>query len=189
MPRTDDNAESDAELLHRFVEGDDAAFTELVVRHHDALRRFVRHSIGSRPEVDDIVQETFFAVMSSAASFAGEGSARAWIFGIARHRVSRQFRRRDSEPENFEPLEELGLHAGWGNPELAASRTRSIERVKEALSRLSEQAREVIVLRDLEGFTNPEAAQILGLEVNAVKSRLHRARLALMAELSEEEHG
>ena len=176
--------------MHRFVEGDESAFTQLVVRHYDALTRWVRHVVGARPEVDDIIQETFVAVMSSAASFDGEGSAKAWIFGIARHRIARQFRRRVSEPEVFEPLEDLGLRAGWGNPELAASRTESIERVEAALARLSEDAREVIVLRDIEGFTNPEAAEILGLEVNAVKSRLHRARLALMAELSDEvEHG
>lgn len=186
MPRADQNVETDAELLHRFVEGDDAAFTRLVVRHYESLTRWVRHSIGARPEVDDIVQETFVAVMSSAGSFEGDGSARAWIFGIARHRISRQFRRRVAEPETFEPLAELGLRAGWGNPELAASRTESIALVKEALGRLSDEAREVIVLRDLEGFTNPETAKVLGLEVNAVKSRLHRARLALMAELGEE---
>lgn len=186
MPRADDRAEPDAELLERFVEGDDHAFTELVVRHHDAVTRWVRHSIGARPEVDDIVQETFVAVMSSAANFEGPDSARAWIFGIARNRIGRQFRRRVSEPESFEPLEDLGLRAGWGNPELAASRTESIARVKEALGRLSEDAREVILLRDIEGFTNAETAQILGLELNAVKSRLHRARLALMAELVEE---
>lgn len=186
MASADDNEETDAELLARFVEGDEAAFVELVVRHHEALRRWVRHSIGARPEVDDIVQETLMVVMSEAASFKGTGSARAWLFGIARHRIARQFRRRVAEPESFETLGELGLRAGWGNPEVEASRAESVALVHAALDRLSADAREIIVLRDIEGFTNPEAAQILGLEVPAVKSRLHRARLALLAELSEE---
>jgi RNA polymerase sigma-70 factor (ECF subfamily) len=186
LSSADHNQVTDAELLHRFVDGDDAAFTDLVVRHHESLERWVRRCVGPRAEVDDIVQETLMAVMSGAASFRGEGSARTWIFGIARHRISRQFRRHSAEPDSFETLEDLGLRAGWGDPELAASRTESVERVQHALNRLNPEAREVIVLRDIEGFTNPEAAEVLGLEIPAVKSRLHRARLALMADLSED---
>lgn len=177
---------TDAELLRRFVDGDEEAFVQLVVRHFDAVERWVRHQIGARPEVDDVVQETFLAAIGAAESFRGADSARAWLFGIARHRIARQFRRRVDEPETYEPLEELGLRAGWGDPEAHTSRVESAEIVRDAFERLKSSEREVLVLRDIEGFTNPEAAEILGLEVNAVKSRLHRARLALMAELQQE---
>ncbi len=180
------DAQGDDELLRRYASGDDDAFTEFVVRHHESVVAWVTRRIGSRPEVDDIVQETFMSVMSSASNFEGSSTARAWVYGIARNRIARQFRRRTAEPATFESLGELGLRAGWGDPEVEASRAESIAEVHRALKRLPDDAREIIELRDLEGFSNPEVAQILEMNVPAVKSRLHRARLALMAELNSE---
>ena len=174
---------TDSELLHAFAAGEDAAFVAFVQRHHAAVRRWVEHVIGSRPEVDDVVQETFAAVLRSPTGFRGDGAARAWVFGIARNRIAREFRKRVAEPDTFEPLDELGLRAGWGDPEAAAARAEEAGVIRAALQRLPEHAREVLLLKDVEGFTNPEVSEILGLAVPAVKSRLHRARLALMAEL------
>lgn len=181
-----DNDQTDAELLARFASGEDEAFVTLVVRHQEPVRRWVRHHVGPRPQVDDIVQETFIAAMKSADAFRGDRSARPWLFGIAKRRIAREFRQRVAEPEAHEPLEDLGLRAGWGDPEAEASRAESIAIVRAGLERLTPAEREVVLLRDIEGFTNPETAEILGLEVNAVKSRLHRARLALMAQIRRE---
>ena len=174
---------TDADLLREVAAGASAPFVELVQRHHGAVNRFVRAAVGPRTEVEDIVQDTFMEALTSARNFEGSGSARAWLIGIARHRISRQFRRRVDEPEHFEPLDELGLRAGWGNPEAEAIHQEAAERIQEALDRLPRTSQEVLLLRDVEGFTNPEVSEILGISLASVKSRVHRARLSLMAEL------
>ncbi|MFQ6047679.1 MAG: RNA polymerase sigma factor, partial [Gemmatimonadales bacterium] len=95
------------------------------------------------------------------------------------------------EPARFESLDALGQRAGWGSAE---SSQPSLERladralIQRALDRLSDEDREVLVLRDLEEFSGDEVAQMTGLTLPATKSRLHRARLRLTAALKEELH-
>ncbi len=174
---------NDEELLMAIDEDDESAFIELVTRYRRPLERFVGATVGQRAVAEDIVQETFLAVLDGAGTFEGSGSCRAWLFSIARHRIARQFRRRVGEPDTFEPLQELGLRAGWGDPEAGAMLGESRERIKDAFDRLDPEKRQVLILRDVEQWTNPEVADLLGLSIPAVKSRVHRARLALMAEL------
>jgi len=173
---------ADSELLKTFVEGDESAFVVLVQRHLLPLRRFLLTVVRREADVDDIVQETFQAVFKQADSFEGE-DARPWIFGIGRRQALRSFRKRSGEPEQFEPLEQLAMAAGWGDPEGALNALEDKEVVRKALAKLPIEAREVLLLRDVEGFTTQETATILGLAIPAVKSRLHRARLGLMAEV------
>jgi RNA polymerase sigma-70 factor (ECF subfamily) len=109
---------------------------------------------------------------------------------VARRQAARTWRRRVGEPVDVVPLEELAAAAGLADdaadPERLAAAAQDHERLHRALARLAEAVREVIVLRDLEGFSGPEVASLLGVELGAVKSRLHRARLRLMAELGGE---
>lgn len=103
--------------------------------------------------------------------------------------MSRQFRRRPGEPKDYKPINELGADAGWGAESadfLPLLEDR--ERVEIGLRGLSPSDREAIVLRDLEGFTSPEVAALLELETEAVKSRLHRARLRFIANLAGDPH-
>lgn len=173
----------DEQLLMAIDKDDESAFIELVTRYRRPLERFVDASVGQRAVVEDIVQETFLAVFDSAGSFEGSGACRSWLFSIARHRIARQFRRRAGEPDTFEPLQELGLRAGWGDPEADAMLGESREQIEHAFDSLDPAQRQVLILRDVEQWTNPEVADLLDLSVPAVKSRVHRARLALMAEL------
>jgi RNA polymerase sigma-70 factor, ECF subfamily len=178
----------DGELIERTARGDRAAFASLVQRWRDPLFRYLR-SIVPEESAEDALQETFLAVFRGAGGFRGDGSARAWLFGIARRMAARQRRRRAGEPARTEPLEALGVAAGWGatrDPEELASALEDRTRLQAALDALSDEDREVIVLADLEQLTGPEVAELLDLSVSAVKSRLHRARLRLMAELSQE---
>lgn len=136
------------------------------------------------------MQETFVAVWGSAKGYRGEGSARAWIYGLARRQAARTWRRRAGEPLAPVPLHELGAQAGWGrDPEQLASALQDTERVRAALRTLSAADQEILVLCDLEEGTGPEVAEILGLTANATRVRLHRARLRLMAKLREEVDG
>lgn len=87
----------------------------------------------------------------------------------------------------MEPLEELGERAGWGSEDQDAA-VRALERrdcLNQAFARLHPTEREILILRDIEGFTGRETADLLGLGLAAVKSRLHRARLGLLAALRE----
>lgn len=105
---------------------------------------------------------------------------------ITRNAASRIHRRRVGEPKLHVPLHELGESAGWGasdDPEYLASQEERRALLQRALGTLSEEDRSVIVLRDLEGLAGPESAAVLGLPLPTMKTRLHRARLRLMAAL------
>jgi RNA polymerase sigma-70 factor, ECF subfamily len=174
-------AADDAELLTRSADGDRAAFTALMERHGGAVHRFLL-SLGAAPQdAEDALQECFVSAWRSAESFQGAGSARSWLFTIARNTHLRQARRRAGEPVTMEPLEVLGAEAGWGATSGFDHRFEVAEEVRWALHQIPEDEREVVVLRDLEGLSGDDTAQLLELSLPAMKSRLHRGRLRLMA--------
>jgi RNA polymerase sigma-70 factor (ECF subfamily) len=182
--------EADAALLRRSAAGDHAAFEAFVERHQDAVYRYLVLFTGEAVDAEDALQDAFIAAWHGAGTFRGEGAARAWLLAIARHAAGRRRRRRVQEPASFVSLEQLGLDAGWGEswealPDSADDRGALLTA---ALERLRPEEREVIVLRDLEGFSGEETAALLGLTLQAMKTRLHRARLQLAAEVRRD-HG
>jgi RNA polymerase sigma-70 factor (ECF subfamily) len=177
---------TDAALLARAAAGDADAFGTFVARHEAAVYRFARTLTRSRGDADDVLQEAFIAAWRGAGSYAGSGSARSWLLSIARNVWRHQARRRVGEPAGFEPIETLAERAGWGADPATARQLDAAEArelLAAALARLPEVEREVLVLRELEGFSGEEAAAILQLSLPAMKSRLHRARIHLAAAL------
>jgi RNA polymerase sigma-70 factor (ECF subfamily) len=177
---------SDAALLTAAAGGDSRAFDTFVIRHAGDVHRLLG-SLGVRDaDADDAMQDTFVAAWRGAAGYRGDGSARAWLFTIARHAATRTHRRRAGEPERFAPLaaadslEAIALAAGWGAPDESSARD-TVDLVRRALHALSDGDREILVLRDMEGLSGNETAEALGLSLAAMKSRLHRARLRLAA--------
>ncbi|HSK76247.1 MAG TPA: sigma-70 family RNA polymerase sigma factor [Thermoanaerobaculia bacterium] len=178
----------DADLIRRTAAGDHAAFDLLVRRHQAAVFRFARALAGQDGDAEDALQETFLAAWRGAAGWREQASVLTWLMSIARHAVYRQHRRRSGEPEDFAPLADLGLSAGWGSseePQRFLARLEDRDRLARALAALSAEDREVLVLRDVEGLSAHEAAQVLGLAEGAVRTRHHRARLRLLARLKE----
>lgn len=176
----------DAELIRQSVAGDPNAFGELVARHGAAAFRFARAIAGSDSAAEDALQEAFLAAWRGARTFRGETNVRNWLLTIVRNAVYRQHRRRSGEPEDIETLSELGHAAGWGtieDPEARAIRTESRERLANALERLTSPDREILLLRDVEGFAGEDVAAMLGITVAAMKTRLHRARLRLASKV------
>jgi len=171
----------DPELLDRSADGDQAAFTVLMQRHADSVFRFLRSLGADRSDAEDALQDCFVSAWRGAAGFRGPGSARPWLLSIARHALLRQHRRRVGEPKELESLEALGARAGWGSSTDFGPRFEARETLAWALDQIPAQERQVLVLRDLEGFSGHEAAEALGLGMAAMKSRLHRARLRLMS--------
>lgn len=179
-----DGEEDDVELLRLTAAGDEEAFGVLVARHQAAVWRFVRSLVRDESRAEDALQETFLAVWKGAAGFRGDAGARTWIFTIARNALNRQFRGAAANADEV-PLGELGAEAGWGDGRAAddvmarADLRMLFERAIEALPAAD---REILMLRDVEGFSGEETASLLGLTLPAMKTRLHRARLRFAAE-------
>ena len=129
------------------------------------------------------------AAFRAASTFRGEGRVRAWFFAIARNKALRHLRVRPESAFEEESIESLGLDAGWGktsNPESVVAEAERRAILERALGSLSPEDRSVITLHDLEELSGPETARVLDLSLAAMKSRLHRARLRLMAALRRE---
>lgn len=178
----------DAALLALSATGDGIAYERLVNRHQATIFRYLRAALGDVTAAEDALQETFIAAWRSAGRYRGEASVRAWLLGIARNAARRLRRRRVGEPEEYVALDDLGLQAGWGSedPEQQLLATLRRDALQAALERLTESDREILVLRDLEGLAGEAVAGILGLSLVAMKSRLHRARLRIAAEVRKE---
>lgn len=178
----------DATLLAQTAAGDGLAYRQLVSRHQAAVLRYLRATLRDAADAEHAMQETFVAAWRSAGGYRGQAPVRAWLLGIARNAARRSRRRRVGEPAQYVALDELGTEAGWGSedPEqqLLASLRRSA--LQAAFERLTESERETLVLRDLEDLAGEAVANMLGLSVAAMKSRLHRARLRLAAEVRKE---
>lgn len=178
----------DAALLQAIASGGRDAFETLLGRYERSLLGFARAVSGSTELAEDVLQETFVSVWRSAATYRGEASARGWLFGIARNALRRQYRRRVGEPtelESLDSLDVLGRAAGWGTADGGgyAARVESRLDLEAAFARLGSKDREILYLVDVEGLTHEEAGRLSDSGAAAVKTRVHRARLRLMAAL------
>jgi RNA polymerase sigma-70 factor (ECF subfamily) len=176
---------TDEELLKRAAAGEREAFDELVVRHQAAVFRFARAATEGPAAAEDVLQETFLAAWRAAGTFQGRSAVRTWLLTIARNQAWHHREREARLPMDDVPLPELGEAAGWGdrNPEEGALRSQRRGRLARALAALGPEEREILVLRELEELTGEETAAALGIGLAAMKSRLHRARLRLAAEM------
>ncbi|MGE0142188.1 MAG: RNA polymerase sigma factor [Planctomycetota bacterium] len=177
---------SDAELLAETAAGDAAAFGALVERHRDALYRYTR-AIAAGDRAEDAMQHAFVQAWRHAGTLEARASLRPWLFAVARRALAREFERSAQRPHCERSVEELGEAAGFAandvDPQRVAIVAEQTAILHEALAALAVEDREVLTLRDLEQLSGEDTAQILGLSLAAQKSRLHRARLRLLAEL------
>jgi RNA polymerase sigma-70 factor (ECF subfamily) len=175
LPRIDD-----AGLVARCAGGDRAAFDLLARRHGGALHRFALRQCGSARDADDALQDGLLAAWRGAPGFRGDASVRTGLFQVVLHACRRRGRRRAGEPDRHAPVEEAEAVA---SPEAGAEATLEAREqgraLAQALAGLPEEAREILLLRDVEGLSGGEAAEALGIGLPAMKSRLHRARLEL----------
>ncbi len=184
----------DADLVARLRRGDAAAARELYQRHGIALLRFGLAMSNCRQTAEDIVHDTFVEILKHPVRFdPTRGSVIGYLFGIARHRMSRVTRvsLRDAEVRTSDPDEVFDPVTGAPDTALfdmqdageEIDRVRDIERVRTAVFDLPRAQREVVVLCDLEELSYATAAEILGCPIGTVRSRLSRARALLAARL------
>jgi RNA polymerase sigma-70 factor (ECF subfamily) len=183
-------APTDDELIAAARTGDRDAVEALVVRHQPQVYRFALKTCADVESAKDVLQETLLALARSVESFRGEAALSTWLYTVARNGCLRRRRRSKFAPVREESLETLGagqldaLVAPTRSPDQQLVDQEQRDSLDAALDTLDPGQREVLVLRDVEGLTAAEVATVMGLSVDAVKSRLHRARVALRRELA-----
>ncbi|MDT3677215.1 MAG: sigma-70 family RNA polymerase sigma factor [Burkholderiaceae bacterium] len=170
----------DAELAARARNGDSKAFTELVSRHQDRVFRFVFRMTGSREEAMDITQETFIKAWQAMPRWRPDARFGTWLLQIARNGTLDVLRR--GNVVEFEPLDaELPVADPAPTPEERTDAKQRIASLDAALRALAPEHREVLLLREVEDLSYAEIAEALGVAEGTVKSRIARARAALLA--------
>lgn len=175
----------DQELVGRAREGDAAAFEELVRLHTPQLYRLLVRMLGSAAAAEDVAQECFLRTWRALPSFRGDARFSTWLYRIAINEANR-FLARESRREllPFDDVMDDVPDLGAQTAELAEA-IELREQLEALLHELPAQYRAAVLLRDVEGFSNQEAADLLELDIRNFKSRLHRGRMALRRRLEE----
>jgi RNA polymerase sigma-70 factor (ECF subfamily) len=180
----------DRDLLKALQRGDDSAIEELLRRYQSRIYRYGIQMCRDPEDAKDVLQDTLLAMTRSLRSFRGASSLSTWLYTIARSFCIKKRRK-----SKFAPAEEVSLsslnsdHSGpvsapSEQPDHIVSAKELGNYLNQAIQSLDPLYREVLLLRDGEGLSAPEVAEVLGIRVDAVKSRLHRARLAVRDQLA-----
>jgi RNA polymerase sigma-70 factor, ECF subfamily len=172
----------DVAWLGSIAQGDQSALGELYACYQARLYRYLWPLLQGNPQmVEEVLQDTFLAIWQSAATFRGEARVATWIFRIAQ-RCAGRAQRGNARHTNGLTLSLSTLDEGVDHPSLAGHEEGTLTRLtlREALERLTDKQRAVMLLISVQGFTADEAAQILGVPLGTVKSRLHAARAQLI---------
>ncbi len=170
-------ADAGGELIARIASGDRDALTELYHRERQPLFAYLLHLTANVEVAEEILQDTFVAVWQSAGSFAGRSSARTWLIGIARRQAHNTLRRRSFPRADIAAAEQLPGALPEPEERVIAAATRA--EVVAAMAHLSPDRREALVLAFVHDLSYQEMADVLGIAVGTVKSRLHGAKRAL----------
>jgi RNA polymerase sigma-70 factor (ECF subfamily) len=189
---------TDASLVTRLQQGDTTALELLMERHSSRAYRVAYGITGNSADAEEAVQDAFLALYQNADTFEGRAALSTWFYRVVTNAALMKRRGRRHEVEV--PLETQlpnfhtnghrtgdirDLMGDWSqDPESALLSQETQALVRRAIEGLPPLYRTVVLLRDVEGLTNEEVAEIVGESVAAVKSRLHRARMALREELA-----
>ncbi len=187
------SGEHDVALVRRLQRGDEAAFEELVRSHGGRLLSVARRFLGSSEDAQDAVQEAFIRAFKAIHTFEERAQLQTWLHRILVNTALMKLRERARKPEtSIDELLPTFAADGhqtvesreWSDALLERKETAGI--VREAIGRLPERYRVVLVLRDLDERDTAETARMLGTTTTVVKVRLHRARQALRTLLDRE---
>jgi len=188
----------DRSLLARAATGDADALEALMTRYSARVYRLAYGITRSVSDAEEVVQDVFLQIVNKGAGFEGRAALGSWIYRITTNLSlnKRRGKRHEVEtsldellptylPDGHRSGERAFVVADWSampDGELLAGESRRV--LEAALDRLPEHYRAVLVLRDVEELSNEEVAQVIGDSLAAVKTRLHRARMALREELT-----
>jgi len=189
---------SESELVQRLRAGDSGALEAFMERDTSRVYRLAYGITGNAADAEEVVQDVYLTVFRKIHTFEGRSAVGTWIYRVTTNAAL--IKRRSQRPDREVPLESLlpafrpdgrregelaDLQADWSQtPEavLLSQETRAL--LHQAIAGLPAPYRAVLILRDVEGISNEEAACVVGASVAAVKSRLHRGRLALRERLT-----
>lgn len=184
---------SDVELVQGAMAGDHQAMTEIVTRNERMVYSTALRLLSDPVEAECVLQETFLKVFQALPEFKGHSSLSTWVFRIATNYALMRLRGRKrsggalDEAESKvsqEALEAFNRSVG-NNPLHAVMNDELRQAMEQAIADLPPRFRSVFVLKDIEGFSLKEIAEMLGISLAAVKTNLHRARLFLRDRLAE----
>lgn len=180
----------DTELLSRAQAGDVSAFEGLVERHRTRVFGLAQRMLNSADDAAEVLQESFLSAYRNLPHFRGDAQFGSWVYRIAANHALMRLRHRKVVNQVESSLEGPQFNdrgslveevSDFRNAEGEAMDKELREAIEEAATRLGDEYREVFVLKDLEGMSYEEIADLTGATVPAIKSRLHRARLSLRA--------
>jgi RNA polymerase sigma-70 factor (ECF subfamily) len=169
------------------VENETAPFEKTILPHLDAAYNLARWLTGNEHDARDMVQESCLRAFKFFGGFRG-GDARSWFLTIVRNTVYSWLQRRQKSEHVFHPEEEMEKFEDVSvNPEQIFERNANIEAVRAAIAQLPAEFREAIVLREMENYSYKEIADITGVQIGTVMSRLARGRRQLQRILGRSE--
>lgn len=179
---------TDEEVVHQVLDGHTAMFELLMRRHNERLYRTARAITRDDREAEDVMQQAYVNAFSNLQQFRGHARFGTWLTRIAVNEALARVRRRGRYQAFDEEMPNVGTRMPWNSapdPERQAFTGELRELLESAIDGLPDGAREVFVLRDVEGLSTAETAASLSVSEDVVKTRLSRARAALRHELLE----
>ena len=183
--RANTNTLNDKELQKRYVE-----FEKEAIPHMDAIYNYALRMTGDEDDADDLVQETFMKAFRFFDKFEKGTNCKAWLFRIMKNSFINDYRKNTKEPNKVDYDDVQNFYENIKSDEvetkhyeLDAFSDLLDDDISEAIEKLPEDFRTVIILNDIEGFTYEEIADFVDIPVGTVRSRLHRARKMLYVQL------
>jgi RNA polymerase sigma-70 factor (ECF subfamily) len=182
---------TDMEILAEVSAGNVDAYGKIVSRYNGRLYNFIYRFVGDRETAEDIVQETFLRAFRKRKEYRAIANFSTWLFTIAGNLAKSELRRRKrwrlfSLDRDEESDTGMDLPDESYRPDKVAESSMADDQIQEAIAELPENYRQVILLRDVEGMSYQEIAEIIDCPVGTVKSRVNRARLKLQQKLKPE---
>ncbi len=179
-------------LIGRLKDRDPRAFEEIVRRYGDKVFNLVYRMLGNRHEAEDITQEVFITVFKTVDTFRGEAKFTTWLLRIAANQSKNRIKYLSRRPTDSADVEEAGgpmpgaaptpgpmAHAQIDGPDTLMEAAELEALMQTAIASLDEEHRLLVILRDVEELSYQEIGEITGLPEGTIKSRLHRARMAI----------
>jgi RNA polymerase sigma-70 factor (ECF subfamily) len=186
MPPHDPQAEN--ALLARMKRGEEAAFVALYRRHRDAVYRFALLYCGSAATAADVTQDTFMHFIGHPNQYdPTRGAIGAWLCGVARNLARKQAGRREDATDPAQLHDDSRLdeaHIDRDTPLERVLRSETAEEVRRAVAAIAPHYRDVLILCEISQLSYAEAAQVCGIDIGTVRSRLSRARAQLAQRLA-----
>jgi RNA polymerase sigma-70 factor (ECF subfamily) len=185
-------------LVDRFKNGDESAFNEMVSRHWDRIYGMVHQLLRNQQDAEEVTQDAFIRAHRGLVNFRGDSAFSTWLYQIATNLARNRYwywwrRKRDKtvsfdqpvSADNDTPLSEVFATEMETPGDITVTRE-FVDRIAEGMDKLSPKHREILILRNVKNMAYEEIAEVLGISVGTVKSRIARAREGLRALIEED---